>query len=621
MAEERIIAVLGTSPAIITEFAWWLSTIKRKQIAGVEIWTTRVPGTKNEPHGRKFLLEQQNWRNLREHLRRNGRHLPAEKPHFHIFKADNQYIDDIRNEDDSRAITKQLCDAVIKLHEKPETVLHACISGGRKTMSSTLQLAMQLFGEKDDRVYHVLMHPFIESAPTSGQYKFPDKPFPAGEHTDRFGVRWQEKEEIPPEKQLSVAEQQVPLLRPLIPEAARRGFTERLVQELNLEVESLAQAMKPLDKDITGNSPAVQEIRRMVRLVAPGDSTVLLTGETGTGKDVVAQMIHANSPRRERKLIKADCAQASGDPNMAASYLFGHEKGAFTGATTRKKGKFEEADGQTLFLDEVGELPPEFQARLLQALQTKTIERVGGEKPIAVDVRLIAATNRDLEAMIKAGKFREDLYYRLNVIELLLPPLRERREDIPELIDHFIEKCKERSLGPHVEGISPDALSALCAHDWEGNIRALEHAVERAMNLVGKNKQLQPEHFSSTLEKKSQKRRGDSTAVSHEENTTSTKNAAGPFEALLLSLRQAAEQEKRAIGPKYPDGFDRTATVRGGIGQESLTSDLAKKKLKRLFKAYPHSTEEIGELSQDDPVYILWNWCQSKDNSRKKKKK
>ena len=208
---------------------------------------------------------------------------------------------------------------------------------------------------------------------------------------------------------------------------------------------------------------------------------VLILGESGTGKELIAQALHEESPRRDRSFIKVNCAALS--ETLLESELFGHEKGAFTGAIGRKEGRFELADGGTLFLDEIGDISPALQIKLLRVLQQKEFERVGGVSTLKVDVRLVAATNRDLASEVKSGKFREDLYYRLNVVAVTLPPLRQRKGDIPALVSHFIEKYG-KAYGKEIRGLAPGTLNALLAHDWPGNVRELENVVERAVVLA-----------------------------------------------------------------------------------------------------------------------------------------
>jgi transcriptional regulator with GAF, ATPase, and Fis domain len=221
--------------------------------------------------------------------------------------------------------------------------------------------------------------------------------------------------------------------------------------------------------------------------VAPTASTVLLRGETGTGKELVAHAIHINSPRESGPFVRVNCAALA--PGILESELFGHEKGAFTGAVARRAGRFELADGGTLFLDEVGDLPVEVQIKLLRTLQEREFERVGGTETLKVDVRVVSATNRNLEAMIGEGKFREDLYYRLNVFPIHLPALRERVEDIPRLVEHFLIRFG-RTSGKSIRGISAEALSVLQGYAWPGNVRELENAIERAM-IVARGPEIQ----------------------------------------------------------------------------------------------------------------------------------
>ena len=229
---------------------------------------------------------------------------------------------------------------------------------------------------------------------------------------------------------------------------------------------------------IIGESTAIAELYAVIDKVADTPSTVLVTGESGTGKELVARALHEESSRASRPFIKVNCAAIP--TTLMESELFGHEKGAFTGAVSSKPGRFELADGGTLFLDEIAEIPPEMQVKLLRVLQESEFERVGGVRTIRVDVRLVAATNRDLKAEIDKGTFREDLFYRLNVVPVALAPLRDRRDDIPGLLDFFVGRFNER-LGKRIVGIEPDALEALTRHDWPGNIRELENIVERAV--------------------------------------------------------------------------------------------------------------------------------------------
>jgi Nif-specific regulatory protein len=240
------------------------------------------------------------------------------------------------------------------------------------------------------------------------------------------------------------------------------------------------QAVISMPGAMIGESPRMREIARVIDRVAPSDATVLIRGETGTGKELVARAIHAESLRASKPFVAINCAALA--ESLLESELFGHEKGAFTGAVAQKKGKLEVADGGTVFLDEIGDLAASLQAKILRVLQEREFERVGGTRPLKVDIRLVAATNKNLEEAVRAGTFRQDLYYRLNVIPLVMPPLRERREDIPLLASYFAAKCGEKFHRP-IQGFSPEALDWLRGHSWPGNVRELENSIERAVAL------------------------------------------------------------------------------------------------------------------------------------------
>lgn len=233
--------------------------------------------------------------------------------------------------------------------------------------------------------------------------------------------------------------------------------------------------------EIIGNSRPMRDLVDMVAMVAPSEATVLIAGESGTGKELIARAIHYNSDRRNNPLVVVNCAAIS--ESLLESELFGHEKGAFTGADRRREGRFKQADGGTIFLDEVGEMSKAMQAKLLRVIQEREIQRVGSEKTMNVDVRIISATNRDLKEEAASGNFREDLYYRLNVVSLEMPPLRKRPDDIPLLAQHFLGKYAEKNRKA-VKGFSPQAMEMLLKFDWPGNVRELENAVERSVILL-----------------------------------------------------------------------------------------------------------------------------------------
>lgn len=248
-------------------------------------------------------------------------------------------------------------------------------------------------------------------------------------------------------------------------------------------------------RTIIGNSPPMQEVYKDLGRIAPSDVTVLVTGESGTGKELVARAVHFNSPRLGKPFIALNCAAIPRE--LLESELFGHEKGAFTGATERKSGKFEQANGGTLFLDELGDMPLELQAKLLRVLQEKEITRTGGNQVMPVDVRIVAASNQDLASMVREKTFREDLYYRLNVVPIHLPALRERKEDIEPLVEFFLQRA-QNELGVQTRECSKEAFNLLKRHSWPGNVRELENVIKRA-TLLSPNQVLMPADFPGLL--------------------------------------------------------------------------------------------------------------------------
>ncbi|HZP24303.1 MAG TPA: sigma-54 dependent transcriptional regulator [Terriglobales bacterium] len=264
----------------------------------------------------------------------------------------------------------------------------------------------------------------------------------------------------------------------------------RTQQENALLKETVAEIARP--SEIVGQGTAMKRIFDAIETVAPTDATVLVTGESGTGKELVARAIHAGSARRYHPLVVIHCGALT--ETLLESELFGHEKGAFTGAQYRKKGKFEIAEGGTVFLDEIGDISLKTQTDLLRVLQEREIVRVGGNQTVKVDFRVVAATNRNLEQLIEDGRFRPDLYYRLNVFHIELPPLRERREDIPALADHFVRKFSSE-MGKRITRISSPAMNVLQQYNWPGNVRELENAVERAM-VVAQEPELRESDFT-----------------------------------------------------------------------------------------------------------------------------
>jgi formate hydrogenlyase transcriptional activator len=333
---------------------------------------------------------------------------------------------------------------------------------------------------------------------------------------------------------------------------------DRLQDENLVLREQIDQAL--MFEEIVGASPALRAVLSRVSKVAPTDSTVLLTGETGTGKELIARAIHKRSQRSSRAFVSVNCAAIPS--SLIASELFGHEKGAFTGATQRRLGRFELAEEGTLFLDEVGELPAETQITLLRVLQEHEFERVGGNQPIRANVRVIAATNRDLEAAIAAGTFRSDLFYRLNVFPVEIPPLRERREDIPLLVEYFIAQFA-RKAGKTFRGINKKTLDLLLSYPWPGNIRELQNVVERSVIVC------ETETFSV-----------DDSWLSRQPHSTEPKGTLELSHTLAAQEKQMIEAALRESGGRVsgPSG----AAAKLGIHRSTLESKITSLKINKF---------------------------------------
>jgi transcriptional regulator with GAF, ATPase, and Fis domain len=307
-------------------------------------------------------------------------------------------------------------------------------------------------------------------------------------------------------------------------------------------------------EEIVGSSPAVQAVLSRVAKVAPADSTVLITGETGTGKELIARAIHKRSLRSARAFVSVNCAAIPRD--LIASELFGHEKGAFTGALQRRLGRFESADGGTIFLDEVGELPSETQIALLRVLQEREFQRVGGNESLKTDVRVVAATNRDLNAAIAEGIFREDLFYRLNVFPIQMPPLRERGEDIPLLVEYFVDRYASKA-GKKITGISKKSMELLQSYRWPGNIRELQNVIERSVIVC------------------------DSENISIDESWVVGHSPAGDSAIQPLSEKLAA-QEKEMIEAALAECNGRVSGPRGAASRLGIPQSTLDSKIKAL---------------------------------------
>jgi two-component system response regulator HydG len=349
------------------------------------------------------------------------------------------------------------------------------------------------------------------------------------------------------------------LTKPLDFERLRLTMARALDHRQVVEEKEGAKSRKRNEIDtvgIIGKSPVMQELLEMISFVAPTEATVLITGESGTGKELIASALHHNSARKKGPFVKVNCAALV--ETLLESELFGHEKGAFTGADRRRDGKFVQADHGTLFLDEIGETSPAMQVKLLRVLQEHELQRVGGQDVVEVDVRLLAATNRVLEDEVKHGRFREDLYYRLNVVSLHVPSLKERREDIPLLARHFLEVYGEKN-NRRVSGITPGCMDILLHYPWPGNVRELENAMERGVILM-RGDYLDEESLPITIKKWTQEESGD---------------IAAGMEDLPSSLEEA---EKLIILKTLDevDGNKSEAARRLGITRKTLLSKLNK---------------------------------------------
>jgi Nif-specific regulatory protein len=339
---------------------------------------------------------------------------------------------------------------------------------------------------------------------------------------------------------------------------------------------------------IIGDAPALREVLTKVEQVAPTHSTVLLRGETGTGKELVAHAIHINSPREGKPFVRVNCAALAA--GVLESELFGHEKGAFTGAVARRPGRFELADGGTLFLDECGDIPMDVQVKLLRVLQEREFERVGGQETIRVDVRVVSATHRDLETLIAEGKFREDLYYRLNVFPIHLPPLRDRLEDLPRLVEHFVAKFN-RVTGKTVRGFDPSALAALSQYRWTGNVRELENVVERAI-IVARS----PEVTASDLDFGRRSAPGTPlpTPASGTQLSSLMPGAAGVAQPLTARLHEQEKAEIIAAIDRNQGNIAGAARALG-INRSTLYYRLRKHGLEHLLPTKPPATPGAGD--------------------------
>src|SRR6516225_7166599 len=361
-----------------------------------------------------------------------------------------------------------------------------------------------------------------------------------------------------------------------------RRAHNRLLEQVRLET--------GVFENMIGRSRVMMAVFEAIEKVAPTDVTVLVRGESGTGKELVARAIHFRSPRARRPFIAVNCAAFARE--LVESELFGHERGAFTGAVARREGKFEAADGGTLFLDEIGDMPLETQAKLLRVLQEKEFERVGGNQPIRVDVRLIAATNQDLEARIVQSRFREDLYYRIKVVEVRLPPLRERREDIPVMVQHFIHEASQR-YGKAEKQLTAEAMRACIAQSWKGNARSLKAAIDQAVILSSGNEITPADLLSgSEVEAASTQAGAPPAALDREGDETSVAASNG------MTFREAKE---KFVGDWERAFFVRALRATGGnISRAAERTGMYRQSFQQKMKELGITVAELGLKSDED---------------------
>jgi two-component system, NtrC family, response regulator HydG len=370
----------------------------------------------------------------------------------------------------------------------------------------------------------------------------------------------------------------------LVARVVAKAAERKQLFDRNRELETALRQKEgaPAGDGLVGNSGPMREVTRMIDAVAYSAATVLVQGESGTGKELVARALHAKSPRRGQPFVALNCGALT--ETLLESELFGHVKGAFTGAQRDQKGLFDAADGGTIFLDEIGDIPPATQVRLLRVLQEGELKRVGSADSIRVDVRVIAATHRDLPKLVKSGKFREDLFYRLNVIAIPLPPLRERIEDVPLLAHHFLRRYTER-LGKKVKTVSPEAIELLCGYRWPGNVRELENALERAVVLC-RGESITPADLPP--------------AISGRTAPLIREVPAGAEDAAWLSMSYAAakEQALRRFEKTYVEALMRASD--NNISAAARKAGMDRSNFKRVLRKYRNDVE--AEPGDDELV-------------------
>ena len=476
--QHKLVAVVGNTPQVMTETFWALRIQRHVLIDEVFVITT----TMGKETCQKRLLDEGRFKKMLSDYNIDPATVAFDPDHIHVFEdAEGNFLDDIRTSDDNRLARDQLFRWIENWTQNVDVALHCSLAGGRKSMGYLLGAAIQFFGRPQDRLYHVLVTP--QAIETNPDFFFPP-------------VR---EAQIPTSdgQKISTADVRIELAE--LPYVSVRDISvfgdesyDRIAQRTQAEVSRVPRLRAENKRlretsgnagGLIGNSFAMQKIKDQIRQAADADgATVLILGETGTGKERAVEALHEQSTRKDKPFIAISCS-ALPDTLLEAE-LFGADPGAYTGQVRARKGAFRSANGGTLFLDEIGDLSHDGQARLLRVLQENKVRAVGSDKQEEdVHVRIIAATNRDLKAMVQEGAFREDLLYRLNVLTIEMPPLRERREDIPDLIDLFCEQFNKK-YKRNVVGFDASAIEAMCRYTWPGNVRELEHEVQRIVTAA-----------------------------------------------------------------------------------------------------------------------------------------
>ncbi len=470
--QHKLVAVVGSTPQVMTETLWALRIDRGVPIDEVFVITTTV----GQKTCQERLLDEGRFEKMLLDYNIDPKTV-FDADHIHVFEdAEGDFLDDIRTSEDNRLARDQLFRWIEDWTRDAHVALHCSLAGGRKSMGYLLGAAIQFFGRPQDRLYHVLVTP--PEIEMNRDFFYPPVretqiPTSNGQHISTADVRI-ELAELPyvSVRDISVFDDE---------------SYDRILQKTQAEVRRVPRLRAENKRlretsgnagGLIGNSSAMQKVKDQIRQAADADgATVLILGETGTGKERAVEALHEQSIRKDQPFIPINCSTMPSE--LLDVELFGAVKGAYTGQAGPRKGAFRAADGGTLFLDEVGDLSSEGQAKLLRVLQENKVRAVGSDKQEEdVDVRIVAATNRDLKAMVQEGTFREDLLYRLNVLTIYMPPLRERREDILQLIDLFCEQFNEK-YKRNVVGFDATAIDALCHYTWPGNVRELENVVER----------------------------------------------------------------------------------------------------------------------------------------------